>query len=121
MQAILMELGAADVRAYFVWGPFLKADTEQAARQSMERVAAPNSVHFWLPSQKLSWEAASELQLPLGRSAWDVYLLYQRGTIWDRTFPVPSYWQQPLDLLQGDRYDPQVLRGRILEALNQRT
>lgn len=115
-----MEMGAADVRAYFVWGPFLKADTEETARQSMERVAAPNSVHFWMTSQKLSWDAASELKFPLGRNAWDVYLLYQREIMWDRTFPLPSYWQQPLDLLQGDRYDPQTMKRRIMGALNQR-
>ena len=54
MQTLLMELRNPNVRAYFVWGPYLKSDTEAAAREISERAWAPNSVYFWTPGQKLS-------------------------------------------------------------------
>lgn len=117
MQTLLMEFGNRDVRAYFVWLPILAADNEQAARQGTERNQAPNSVYFWLPTTKLAQEAASILQMAAGRLAWDVYLLYRKGMLWDRAFPAPAYWQQQLGILQGDTFNPQAMRARIQGSL----
>ncbi len=117
MQMLMMEFGNQDLRAYFVWVPILDADNEQAARKSTIQFPAPNSVYFWTQTPKLSHEAASVIRLAAGRPAWDVYLLYNKGVTWDRIFPAPNYWQQQLDVLQGDAFNPQVMRTRIKDAL----
>jgi hypothetical protein len=120
MQAILMETPDPGIRAYFVWGPFLDTDSEKTAREITERVWSPNSVYFWTPDKKLAMEAGWVLQLAAGRPAWDVYLLFKRGIMWEKTFPIPTYWQQQLDVLQGDKYDPQQMRVKIHESLRER-
>ncbi len=117
MQMLMMEFANRDVRAYFVWIPILSADSEQAARQSTLRYAAPNSIYFWTQSARLSHEAASVMRMAAGRPAWDVYLLYRKAITWDRVFPTPSYWQQQLEILQGDAFNPQVIRMRVRDAL----
>ncbi len=117
MQMLMMELGDQEVRAYYVWIPILAPDNEQAARQSTLRYPAPNSVYFWTPTPKLSYDAATVIGLAPGRPAWDVYFLYKRGVIWDRTFPAPNYWQRQLDVIQGEPLDPTVMRLRIRSAL----
>ncbi len=116
----MMELGDRDVRAYFVWVPILEPDNEQAARRSTQRYQAPNSVYFWAPTRKLSDGVASIIGLAAGRPAWDVYFLYRKGIVWDRVFPAPSYWQQQLDVIQGDAFNPVVMRARIKDALTQK-
>jgi hypothetical protein len=117
MQMLMTEFGNRDLRAYFVWIPVLSGDSEQAARKSTERYPAPNSGYFWLTTPKAAQEAASVLHMAAGRLAWDVYLLYRRGLIWEASFPSPSYWQHQLDILQGDAFNPQVFRARIHDAL----
>ncbi len=117
MQMIMNEFGDQDVRAYFVWEPILGGDNQQAARQSTLRYQAPNSVYFWTPTRKLSDEVASILGLAAGRPAWDMYFLYPKGVVWDRVFPAPRYWQRQLDVIQGDTFNPQILRARIKDAL----
>ncbi len=115
-----METRDPDVRAYFVWAPFLKPDTEKTARESTARCWAPNSVYFWAPDQNLCLEAGQVLQLAAGRPAWDVYMIYRRGVLWEKVFPQPAYWQQQLDILQGEKYDPPTLRVKLQEILRQR-
>ncbi len=117
MQMLMMEMANQNLRAYFVWEPMLEAVNEQAARLSTTRYSAPNSVYFWTSTKKLANDVASVIRLAAGRPAWDVYFLYNRGVTWDRVFPAPNYWQQQLDVLQGDAFNPQVMRTRVRDAL----
>ncbi len=114
-----METHTSDLRCYIVWGPFLHTDTEAAARDTTARTWAPYTSYFWLPDLKLALEAGWVLRLAAGRPAWDVYLLYKREVLWERTFPSPGYWQQQLDVLQGDKYSPETMRVRIQEFLRE--
>ena len=117
MQTLLTQHRDPNLRAYWVWGPYLRSDTEKAARDSSLRYGAPNSVYFWTPTPKLATDLAANLRFPAGRLAWDVYLLYGRGTMWDSAFPRPSYWQHQLEILQGAPLDINLLDARVIESL----
>jgi len=117
MQTLLTQRRDPNVRAYWVWGPYLRNDTEKAARDNSLRYGAPNSVYFWTTTPKLSADLSTTLHLPAGRLAWDVYLLYARGKMWDAVFPQPRYWQHQLEILQGEPLDVNLLDARIIEAL----
>ena len=117
MQTLLTQRRDPDLRAYWVWGPYLKSDNEKAARDSALRFGAPNSAHFWTPAQKLAQELAAQLRFPAGRPAWDVYLVYGRGPLWDLAFPQPSYWQHQLEVIQGEPLDVNLLDAHVIEAL----
>jgi len=117
MQTMLLQRRDPQVRTYFIWGPYLTGDTIETARQGTQRFLAPNSVYFWTSTQKLSAELASVLRLGMGRAAWDVYLIYRKGIIWEGQVPSPTYWQQQLEVLQGEPFNITVFEGRILEYL----
>ncbi len=119
MQTMLVQQSNPDLRAYFVWAPFIASDSLEAARSATEKYAAPNTVYFWLPSIKIAQELAAVLRLGAGRLAWDVFLLYKRGIIWQTMIPEPTYWQQQLDILQGDAFDTMVMEAKIQQALRQ--
>jgi len=112
-----MENPHPDLRAYIVWAPFLQADTESIARQATERFRAPQAVYFWATSQRIAFEMGNVLKLAAGRVPWDVYLLFAKGEVWDRSFPRPVYWQHQLDILQGDTLNPAILKARILDQI----
>lgn len=117
MQRLLVERPDPNLRAYFVWEPVLNTDGEATARQSSQRFGAPNSVHFWTPTQKLAKDMAGVLKLAADRIAWDVYLLYRKGILWQREPPSPTYWQHQLGVIQGDSLDIEILEARLTEAL----
>jgi hypothetical protein len=121
MQTLLTQRRDPNVRAYWVWGPYLRNDTEKAARDNSLRYGAPNSVYFWTTTPKLATDLSSALHLPAGRLAWDIYLLYGRGKTWDSAFPQPRYWQHQLEILQGEPLDVNLLDARVIEALGGRS
>jgi hypothetical protein len=117
MQVLLTQHRDPNLRSYWIWGPYLRNDAEQTARNAARTYAAPSSVHFWTPAPKLAQELAGVLRFPAGRLAWEVYLLYGRDTMWDDEFPKPLFWQHQLEILQGEKLDINVLDGRIMQAL----
>ena len=119
MQTMLAQRRDPNLRAYFVWGPYLDADNAQTARESASRYQAPNSAYYWTSTPGLAQELASVLRLPGGRLAWDVYLLYRKGVLWETSFPIPAYWQRQLDILQGDDFDITKMESRIQSFLGQ--
>jgi hypothetical protein len=116
---MLVQRQEKNLRAYFLWGSFLPTDNAAAARAATATYRAPDSVYFWTPDQRLAAELAATLRLPVGRVAWKVYLLYRQGTIWDRLLPMPAYWQQQLDVLQGDKFDITSMEVEIQRALRE--
>jgi hypothetical protein len=117
MQALMIQHRSPRLKGYFVWGPFLRSDTEAAAREASTTYAGPNTEHFWTPGAALPHEIAAVLRMAAGRVAWDVYLLYGKGSEWTSKFPAPSYWQHQLDILQGEKYSPAAMEAKVAEAL----
>jgi hypothetical protein len=120
MQLLLKQHNDPDLVGYFVWGPYLRNDTEQGARDAAQRFTAPGSTHFWTPAQKLGRDLGAVLHMPAGAPAWDVFLMYARGVMWTSGFPEPTYWQQDHDYLQGAPFDINLLGGRVIQALGAR-
>ena len=119
MQTLLSRNSNRDLRAYFIWAPYLRADTVEMARVGSNKFSAPNAGYFWMPSDRLARELALALRLPVGRLAWDVYLLYEKGTAWEKTFPQPAYWQHQIGVIQGEPLNIPKFQSRIQELLKQ--
>ena len=120
MQALMLQNRNSGLRAYFLWGPFLRGDSEAAARAVTAKYTAPNSVYFWTRSLSLGRELAEVLRMPHGKLAWDVYLAYRKGTMWEERIPPPAYWQHQLEVLQGEPFNPTLLEARAMQLLNTR-
>ncbi len=119
MQTLLMQNRNDDIRAYFVWGPYLKSDNQEIARVNSDRFYAPNSTYFWTDTPYLAQDLARQLQLPSGRLAWDVYLVYGKGAFWDKSFPAPAYWAHQIEVIQGEPLNMQKFESRLQQLLKQ--
>jgi hypothetical protein len=52
------------------------------------------------------------------RIAWDLFLLYDAGSVWCEDPPVPALWMHPLFLEDVPRLDATVLRGHLERRLS---
>ena len=112
---------AAAFRLYILWLPVLEADTLRAVEQVCARLPADDRVgHFWDPDLQLSRAYHGVLQLGdrprRHRVAWDLFLLYDVGRLWQDTPPMPDFWMHQLWLDEVPTLDATVLR----HALEQR-
>jgi hypothetical protein len=120
MQTLLLQNRNPDLRAYFIWGPYLHADNLEIARVNSDRFYVPNASFFWTPTPALAQDLAKQLSLPSGQLGWDVYLVYGKGALWDKNFPMPAYWAHQIDVIQGEPLDMQKFEARILQLLKQK-
>jgi hypothetical protein len=99
---------AEDVINLVLWLRMLPGDDPEAAQRAAFRFSTePRAMHFW---EDEGWPFSTRLRHVLGigpydpaRSAWDVYLFYDRGIEWgDGDPPAPTSWAyNTLDDLPG--------------------
>ncbi|NOY69412.1 MAG: hypothetical protein GXP53_07975 [Deltaproteobacteria bacterium] len=70
-------------------------DSIEAARTNEAAFSDVRVSHFWDPERLLGGLVAKTLLLK--KTAWDIYMLYDRGILWEgATFPQPFFWMAQL-------------------------
>ena len=95
----------------------LEGDDEFAVREaSGSHLLDPRVSHFWDADGDLKWRYGALLDLPDDQPAWDIYMVFQQGTIWQEAPPKPDFWMHQLNLEGIPFLDP-VRLGREIERL----
>lgn len=100
LKAVFEKHPSPDLKAFLVWLPIRAADDpEEAALQTAA---------FRGPRLGEGWDAEREIgdlfaeRLALKGTAWDVYLVYDRGVRWDGDAPpAPGFWMHQLQASVG--------------------
>jgi hypothetical protein len=124
--AVLALPHTRDFRLYILWLPVLETDTLQAAAQVQARLPADDRLrHFWDNDLLLSRAYHRVLQLGQRprwhRVAWDIFLLYRAGTVWNEVPPMPEFWMHQLFLEEVPKLDATVLRHQLEQRLQANT
>jgi hypothetical protein len=121
-QTVLSLPRADDFRLYILWLPVLEGDTPQGAEQMQERLPIDDRLrHFWDHDLMLSREYHRVLQLGQRprphHIAWDIFLLYEAGTVWNEEPPMPEFWMHQLFLEDVPELDATVLKRQLERSL----
>ena len=116
---VLKEIETDSFRAYAVWEPILRADSEQWAKRSTSILSDPRVTHFWIDNR----DVGKLFQAPIGLTtepAWDVYLLYPSGVEWTDSPPTPYFFMHQLGnrLPQENRLSGEGLASRVRRLLS---
>ena len=115
----VLSLPRADAfRLYILWLPVLEADTLQAVERARELLPGDDRMgHFWDHDLGLSRAYYRVLQLGQHprrpRVAWDLFLLYDAGSVWHEDPPAPALWMHQLFLEDVPKLDATVLRRHL--------
>jgi hypothetical protein len=125
-RAVLALPRAWDFRLYILWLPVLETDTPQAAEQVRGRLPADNRLgHFWDHDLMLSRAYHRVLQLGQRlrrhRVAWDIFLLYGAGIMWNEAPPVPEFWMHQLFLEDVPKLEATVLKHQLEQRIHANT
>jgi hypothetical protein len=113
---------AEDFRLYILWLPVLEGDTPQAAERVQERLPPDGRLrHFWDGDLRLSQGFHRVLQLGQRprphHIAWDLFLLYGPGTMWNEEPPMPEFWMHQLFLEDVPELDAAELKRQLERSL----
>jgi hypothetical protein len=103
--------------AYVVWVPELRAQLKDVA-SATALVPDHRAKHYWDPDEIVGIKYGRVLKID--RPAWDVYMLFPTGTVWNRDEPPqPNFWMHQLGgVTNAPRLDPDEFAKRAAQLLN---
>lgn len=120
---VLNQVNDPNLRAYVIWVPMFRGHERDVPGATRE-VSDSRALHYWDGSSASMRAVRASLELP--EDAWDVFLLYRPGVIWDGSAPPrPDFWMHQLGSrseprLNGPYLDPAVFLERTRAALDRR-
>jgi copper chaperone len=95
LKAVFDKTGSADLKVFLVWLPMWPGDDADAAVRQAATFKDPRLTEGWDGGRAIGELFARRLTLK--GTAWDVYLVYDRGVRWEGNDPpAPSFWMHQL-------------------------
>ena len=89
-------VASRDLAVYVVWEPIFRTDDERASRRATVLLPDDRVKNYWAGTQDVGklFQPAIGLEKEV---AWDVYLVYRSGRVWDGSMPpVPDDFMHQL-------------------------
>jgi hypothetical protein len=105
---VLADHPAAAVRVMVIWLPVLPTDLGPPTEAVRRPLVDPRVVELWDPDRLASPRMVERAAMiarsqgqepPLGEGdiAWDVIALFPAGVVWEDPFPMPSWYDGPVE------------------------
>ena len=91
MQRVLDRIDDESLAVHVVWIYAIRSDDYEAAIESRKLISDSRAKHYWDGDRTLGYALSPVLGTQM-KMAWDVYLAYDRGVVWDGPVPPPSDW-----------------------------
>jgi hypothetical protein len=116
---VLEKIQAPEIRIYAVYLPILGGDQESSVPSASKQIPDRRVSYYWDGKGDLGQRYSRILQLPEGRTAWDVYLVFDRNVEWkNESPPSPDFWMHQLhDVSPERRLDGNRLAAEINKLL----
>lgn len=115
-RGVLRSFPDADVWVGCVWIDLMSRDCRASAERAAAEFEDPRVRHFHDPEKRASRAVAEEL-LPTAL-AWDVFLFYPAGVVWEDALPAPSAWSHQLGPVEEEHAcATEALIGTLEQAL----
>ena len=118
---VLERVESASLAVYAVWEPILKTDDERSSRQATTLFPDDRVSNYWVDTRAVGRLFQAPIELTT-EPAWDVYLLYAPGVVWEEDGPPrPNYFMHQLGgrLPDDRRLDGAKLAATIEEVGNE--
>lgn len=106
-----------DLAVILIWLKVLSTDTETAAAAAAERFSDPRITHYWDPARLLNAQLLDAITFDINLSLYDVFLLYDKKTVWGKRLPRPGYWMQEYKGAPGPWWNASEFAAQVAKGL----
>jgi hypothetical protein len=117
--SVLEKVSSESLAVYAVWEPILRTDDERSSRKATALFQDARVVNYWTDSQDFGEAFQPVIELTT-EPAWDVYLVYPPGVVWQGDEPPrPGFFMHQLGgrLPDAQRLDGPRLADEIRKLL----
>ena len=108
------EVDIDNLTVYVVWSSQTGAKEKHVAGGA-ELMQDERALHYWDPDMGVG-EAFQDHIANLGAPAWDVWMLFAPGVVWDEQLPpAPSWWEHQLGILMDEYGDLRLDSDRFAQ------
>ncbi len=94
-KSIIEAFPVADIRIAIVWINMLQGDSEERAQKAAQKFTDARVTQFYDPEKHTGQKIAASIGWD-HKVAWDIYLFYSAGSVWDENPPDPAAWMHQL-------------------------
>jgi hypothetical protein len=123
VREIFEKINSEQLKGFLIWLPMLIQDSLASAAWQQRVWTDKRVVHGWDYNRKIGHLFARTMRL--NAAAWDVYLVYSKGIMWNNTDepPKPTIWMHQLSVDTGADpclcLKPMELFGKIQNLLRE--
>jgi len=100
-RSVLKSFPDADICVGIVWIKMNPKDDIAAAKKALQGFKVKRIKHFYDSQQSSGKSIAKDLPLN-AEVAWDIYLFYPKGIVWEDKIPKPSKWMHQMSDTDAD-------------------
>ncbi len=116
--ALFASEASENLVGFAIWVPMLGGEASNVP-DAATLAPDPRVTHYWDGSNDLGMTFARILPVA-GGPAWDVYMLYEPGVVWNGVDPPkPSFWMHQLAITNAPHLDATVFAERARRLLAQ--
>ena len=96
---VLKDNSDGRIKVFVVWEAILPKDSADAVDDAVDLMKDEwRAIQFWDPVAESGKRVRRLMNLEIPNPAWDIYLLYARGTKWEQPSPpTPAFWMHQLN------------------------
>jgi hypothetical protein len=116
---VLKSFPDADLNVLLVWIPMMSADTYEAAQKAAKKFKDKRVTQFYDPKQ-LAGRAFAKSLGHSDKVAWDIYMFYPCGALWQDLPPPPEAFIHQLRDSWADQsclFEKEQLRIKLTEIM----
>ena len=114
---VLQKNTTRDVAVIFIWLKVLDKDDEAAAAAAAERFTDPRITHYWDPARVLNAQLLDAVTFDVNLRLYDVFLLYDKKSVWEKRLPRPGYWMHEYKGMTGPWWNVTAFAAEIEKGL----
>lgn len=107
-----------DFRLMIVWVKSLSTDAEEKLPLAIDIIADPRVTHFWDSERVLNPQLIDAIAFGVNMSVYDVFLLYDKETTWEKRLPRPGYFFHETKRMPGPWWNMPAFLAEMDKGLN---
>lgn len=107
----------ADIAAFVVWMYVRDEDDKAAALKAVNKMPDRRVRHYWDPDRKLMHQLRDAIMFDINLRLYDVFLLYDADTVWEKRLPRPDYWMHEFKGVDGPWWNVTTFAAEVEKGL----